>query len=264
MIKIEYINEVWTIKNKWSEITIAEYESLMEIPEPAYFKKEAKALEKDRKQFHTKHEKLIESAKGQSKTSLINKTIDKKWKDYDKANYMEVVGSFLDYWDEIKTYLLKLFKILGNDIDFTNNYWNEQTISQMYYYGINDLVNGIIDKSKVIKTFKLDKKTYKIIDDIKLLGTIQLSGKGTAKHLVNLLDLSKVENKGMGGIVSIMTSEKFSTEEVIERAEYFTENLTMDVAWNIFFCCSKLLNTSAKTISTFFQKVKPKAKITII
>ena len=177
---------------------------------------------------------------------------------------MKTVGTFLDNWTEIKTYLLKLFKILGNDIEWNNTYWNEQTISNIYYYGVNEIVNGYIPQGMKIKSFKIGKETYKVIENIKLLGDIQPQGKATAKHLTNLLDLSKVQNKGMGGIVSIMTSRNFTNKEIIKRADYFSKKLTMDVAWNVFFCCSKLLGTSQQIINTYFQKQKPQAKITII
>jgi hypothetical protein len=120
-------------------------------------------------------------------------------------------------------------------------------------------------KAKNIKYFEFEGIKYYLPETLKLLDNEIPMAKETALSFTEgaslysaIVDMKEEGINQLPYFIAVYCrpkDEPYNEDKSIQRAEKF-KNLTMDIAWEVFFCIMRLLTISAKNMTTYLEKVR--------
>jgi len=230
---IEINNKQYHIKD-WDTLTISEAEKLTDIKLPK------------------KLEKLYTSGT-KEKLEEVQKTITVK----NEIDFGSYSGKVLKIMSDIPNELIKYMQYHERN-DLYEYYCREKIVSLV--------VSMPTYEPKNIESFEFEGETFLLPKSLKVFDKHIPGHSEKSLTFVEGQALFKAyaETQEKGNLRMLIAvycrpeGEEYNEQKAIERAKQFGE-LPMSVAWEVFFCITKLLNTSVKTINTYYQEAVKKA-----
>ena len=189
-------------------------------------------------------------------------------KEYQKKYSKFLLDDFLKFAEFYGEMILMLTDI--TDVKYMQ--WHDrQTIYETHLrdFVIEMLLPMPNYQPKGIKFFEYNKVKYFLPKELKLLGEVIPGYDEKAMTFIEGCALtSATEGLKNGGVDKLPyfiavycrpEGEEYNEKKSIDRAKDF-ENLTMDIAWEVFFCIIELLKGSAKNIDTYIKNQPLKIK----
>lgn len=165
----------------------------------------------------------------------------------------------------------KVLKIMSDIPDELIKYMQYHERNDIYEYHCRDIIFSLmlpmpIFEPKKIESFEFEGETYLLPKSLKIFDKFLPGHSEKSLTFVEGQALFKAyaETQDKGNLRMLIAvycrpeGEEYDEKKAIERSEKFGE-LPMSVAWEVFFCISGLLNTSVKTINTYYQETVKKA-----
>ncbi|GAG69390.1 unnamed protein product [marine sediment metagenome] len=234
---IEIDDKKYNIKN-WDTLTIQEAEQLTNIELPEKMK-----------ELYTSGTK--------EKFEEIQKTITVE----DEINFGEYAGEVLKIMSDIPDELLKYMQYFDRN-DLYEHYCRDKIVS---------LIGGMPNyEPKKIESFEFNGETFVLPKSLKIFDKYLPNHSETSLTFVEGQGLFKAyaESQDKGNLKMLIAiycrpeGEEYNEQKAIERSEQFND-LSMEVAWEVFFCITELLNISVKTINTSYQEILEKASASL-
>ncbi len=143
----------------------------------------------------------------------------------------------------------------------------------VYYFYYRYLEKFIVDLYRMFPSsyepkggegFIFNGKVYKYPTEEVMLNDTKPFAYETAETFIESMDLRMamqdkvIRTEGLSGLVAIYAREEgetYSEQRVIQKVKEF-ENLTMDIAWEVFFCLRTLSIGLEQRIPKYFQRVE--------
>lgn len=187
----------------------------------------------------------------------------KSEKEYDEAQEKITSNDEIEF-GEYAGEVLRIISDIPNELIDYMQYYDR---NDLYEYHCREKIISLLSdvplyEPKGMESFKLNGEIYHFPKGLKIFDKYLPNHSEKSLTFVEGQAMFKayMESKDKGNIRMLIAvycrpeGEKYDEQKAIERSEQF-KSLPMEVAWELFFYIYEQLNTSVKTISTYYQQI---------
>jgi len=233
MITIKIDNKLFSVKNLWSEITIADAKKIEDVNIPETLLRLYDAMTEAEVKAAVKASK--ESPDPEGELNFFREVIVALSDTDPKILNQTTEGFEHIYFGYLEKFVIDLHQV------FPSSYKAD---------GINSFIH------RDVKYFL--PKAEELINDVKPFAQETVEGFLEGLELKSAMQNKVIRSEGLAGLAAVFAREKgvdYDEKETIARVKAF-EDLPMSYVWEVFFCLHTLFNGSVASIHQYFRKEK--------